>query len=314
MKRRHLFGGGIVLAGLVLTLLQIGQGVQQNSGFASETRALVFAVETMPFVLTGLALSFVGYWLTIRPAYEQDLPRIAIWTLGSTLLFASIGALLVFSQQVKPTVDILEQAPSLVTNQITVGALVGVLVGLYDARGLATQRALERERDRVELFAKKAMDINTYGRELNRADSIDAVSALCIQAVQGFLGLNETAFVLVSDTEVELVDNTVVNVPDDALADLARQSRDQEPRTVVTNETVPAALNEHTDSAISVLITEYEGTSVVLLALTDDATTFDEEDVQLLELLLNHAATALDHITHVDDSGDGTDRDQRRNP
>jgi hypothetical protein len=299
MERRHTYGGGVMLAGLVLTVIQIVQGIQQVEGFDGRNSGIVFSVGTVPFVLVGFALIYVGYWLSLQDEYDQDFPRIAAWGVGSTLLFASVSALIVFSQQVKPTVDILEQAPVIAMNHITIGAVVGILVGLYDARGRSHQRALETERDRVELFAKKAMDINTYGRELNRSDSIDAVSALCIQAIQGFLGLSETAFTIVSDDEYELIDNTVVNAPEEELAELARQSRAQEQTTVATHDSLPEGLQSRADGAISLLITDLDGSSVVLLALTDDTDAFDEEDIQLLELLLTHAATSLDHIHHT---------------
>lgn len=298
MARRHVYGVGIALAGLVLAGVQLAQGLQQLDGFVGGTRWIVFTFETAPFVLVGLTLTFVGYWVSTRPVYEVDLPRIAAWGVGSTLLFASVAALIVFSQQVKPTIDILDQASYIAMNHVTVGAVVGVLLGLYDARSRVRQRQLQSERDRVELFAKKAMDINTYGRELNRSESIDAVSALCIEAVQGLLGVSETAFVIVDDVDYTVVDDTVVTTPEGALADLARQSRGQEPTTVVSHETLPDAVQTRASAAASVLVTDLEDSSVVLLALTDDAT-FDEEAVQLLELLLTHAATALDHIHHT---------------
>jgi hypothetical protein len=296
MERRDISGGGIVLAGLVLTAIQFVQGFQQLEGFEGSTRIVVFAFETLPFVLVGLSLSFVGYWLSSQPEYEQDAPRIVLWGAGSTLLFASVAALILFSQQVKPTVDILGQAQYAVMNQITVGAVVGILLGLYDAQSRARQRDLERERDRIEQFAKKAADINNYGRELNRSDSIDQVSSLCIQSLQTFLGLTEIAFIITDEAESELVDNTVVNVSDGALVELARDSLDQEPASVTTHHSPPDELKERAENAITMLITDREDSSVVLLALTDDATAFDTEDIQLLEMLVSHASTALDRI------------------
>jgi len=297
MERRHTFGGAIALTGLVLTAIQIVHGLQQLDGFEGQTRGIVFSVETVPFVLVGLALTYIGYWLSLQDEYESDLPRIGAWGVGSGLLFAAVSALIIFSQQVKPTVDILGQAQYIAMNHVTIGVVVGVLVGLYDARGRAHQRALEAERDRTEQFANKAMDINTYGRELTRSDSVAAVSALCIQALQGFLGLTETAFIIVGDDDHRLVDSTMVNTPDSALAELARQSRGQTATTVVIHESLPDPLEERAGGAITLRITELDGDSAVLLALTDDPDSFNDEDVQLLELLLAHAATALDLVS-----------------
>ncbi|QSG08305.1 putative membrane protein [Halapricum desulfuricans] len=296
MQRRELFGGAIAFAGAILVLVQFVQGIQQLDGFEGQTGAVVFAVETVPFLFVAGALVYIGYWLTDQSEYEQELPRIAGWGVASAVLFASVSALVVFSQQARPTVDVLGLAPAIAINHVTVGAVVGVLVGLYDARGLAHQRALETERDRIEQFANKAMDVNTYGRELTRSDSIDAVSALCIQALQGLLGLTEAAFVVVGGEDSRIVDSTVVGVSDEGLVELASRSREQEPTTVVIHESIPDSLEERADGAITLRITDLDGASAVLLALTDDLE-FNDEDVQLLELLLAHAATALDAVS-----------------
>lgn len=294
MDRRHIYGGGIAGAGLILTIVQVVQGVQQLDGFDGTTSAVVFTFETLPFVLIGVALAFVGYWLSTHPEYEPDLPRIVAWSVGSTILFASIAALTIFSQQVTVAGDTLTQAPYVVVNNVTIGAVVGVLVGMYDSRSRMRQRELERERDRVEQFAEKAADINNYGRELNRSTSIEEVSSLCIQAVGAFLGLNNVAFVSVND-DGTIVDDTTVGVSDESLIALAYESLDQERATVVVHDSSSAGIDGRWKNAITLLVTEYDDSAVVLVALTDE-TEFDEEDVQLLEMLVAHAATSLDRL------------------
>jgi len=296
MERRQLYGGGIAVAGLVLTVAQFAQGIQQLDGYAGTTGVLVFTFETLPFVLIGGALVYVGSWLSTQESYEPDLPRVVGWGAGSTLLFASVAALLLFSQEVTFGGNTLDQAPYVAVNHVTVGAIVGVLVGIYDARSRIRQRELERECDRVEQFARKAAAINNYGRELNRSDSIDQVSSLCLQAMGTLLGLTEFAFVITDGDESEFVDTTVLNVPDDALVGLARDSLDQAQATVVTHESLPAEFDERAGDAISLLVTDHDESAVVLLALTDDASALDEEAVELLEMLVSHAATALDRI------------------
>jgi hypothetical protein len=168
-------------------------------------------------------------------------------------------------------------------------------VGIYDARSQISRRELERERDRVESFAKKAADVNNYGRELNRCDSVEEVSSLCLEALQTFLGLTNLAFVVTDDDETTFVDDTTVGVSPDHLDSLARDSLDQEPATVVTHE-LPEKEKKDTDTAFSLLITTHDDGSAVLVALTDDDTVIADEDTQLLEMLVSHAATALDRI------------------
>jgi len=292
MERRTLYGGGLFVAGLLLAGTQFVQGIQQVGAFSGTDRVLVFTFETVPFVLVGAALGFVGYWLTSQEEYEPDLPRILAWGVGSTVLFASVAALLLFSQQV--TLDTLEQAQYIVMNQITVGAAVGTIVGLYDARSRQRQRDLEAERDRVEAFAKKAADVNNYGREINRSDSLDEVSSLCIQAFQALLDITEIAFVVSEGDEFEFVDNTVINTEADTLAALAADALDQEPSSLVI-ESAPDPVADKGE-LFSILVTEHEDSAVLVLAFDGSGTDHGDEDLQLFEMLIAHAATATDRI------------------
>ena len=293
MQRRTLYGGSLGAAGLLLAGIQLLQGIQQVEGFDGGDRAIVYAFETVPFVLIGLALAFVGYWLTTQPAYEPDLPRIVAWGVGSMLLFASVAALILFSQQVPA--NSLTGGKYVAMNQITVGAVVGVLVGLYDARSRQGQRELAAERDRVEQFAQKAADVNNYGRELNRSDSLDEVSSLCIQGIQAFLDVTGVAIVATDADDHEFLDNTVVSAADETLFELANDALDQEPASAVTVEDTPDALDVPTD-LLSMLVTAHDDSSIVLLAFVDESNALEIEDVQLLEMLVAHAATAVDRI------------------
>lgn len=294
MQRRTLYGGGLGAAGLLLAGTQLAQGAQQLEGFGGTDRALVFAFETAPFLLIGLTLTFIGYWLTAQPEYEPELPRILAWGAGSALLFASVAALFLFSRQV--TSHTLEQGEYIATNQVTVGAVVGVLVGLYDARSRLRQRELRVERDRVETFAGKAADINSYGRELDRSETLEEVSSLCIQAVRTFLGITELT-VVVTDRgdhgDRELLDNTVVSASEETLLRIAEASLDQEPGSVAVDGSPPPSVDGE-KQVVSALVAEQDGLSVVLVALAEEANAPGTEDVELLEMLVAHAATGVE--------------------
>lgn len=297
MDRRDGYGWGIAVAGLVLASVQLVHGVQQLNeltGISETDQVIVFAFETFPFALIGMSLVYVGYWLTDQREFSPDLPRIVAWGAGSTVLFASLGALILFSQQV--TLHTLQGGQYLATNMITVGAVVGVLVGIYDAQGRARERELASERDRVEAFAGKAADTNNYGRELHRAGSIDEVSALCIQAVQALLGLTETAFVVVEDGECEIVNSTVYGIDEHALADAARETIERNDERKVEETPAPPSFDGKAETLLTVLVTTHGGAGVVLLAPVERRVTIAEEDRQLLELLVSHAETALDGI------------------
>lgn len=288
MERRQVYGGGIFLAGAVLTGVQTVQGLQQSR------RPIVFAFESAPFVVVALALAGLGLWVARQDTYEADLGRVVAWGIGSTILFLSVAALLLFSQQV--TLGTLELAQPIAVNHMTVGAMVGLLVGLYDARTREQQRQLARERDRVETFANKAADVNNYGRALNRSRTVEEVSALCIEATQALLDLSEVAFVVADGDAFEIVNSTVVNADEPALRTVARESMDQDEATVVERD-------EPRQETRSVLVTMDGDTAVVLLAFPREETTVENEDVRLLELLVSHAATALDSMFEEPEAG-----------
>ncbi len=292
MERRDVYGGAIAMAGLVLGAIQLVQGGQQISsltGLSQSELVIVFAFETVPFAIIGLSLVYVGYWLTGQPSFEPDLSRILAWAAGSAVLFASIAALILFSQQV--ALNTLAQGQYITMNLVTVGTVVGALVGVYDAQSRLRQRELEAERDRIEAFAGKAADINNYGRELNRTRSVDEVSALCIEAIQTLLGLTETALIAVEGEEATVIDSTIINADRAALVSLAREGVAQEQAEAVVREDAPTE-----DRLLSMLVTAHDDSGIVLLAPASGTDGFDEEDLQLLELLVSHAGTALDRI------------------
>ena len=288
MEQRHGFGIGIVLSGLVLAAVQTLHGVQQSD------RPLVFAFEAGPFVLIGLALAYAGVWLARNEQFDPDLERILAWGMGSTLLFASVAALMLFSQRV--TLGTLDRASFIAIDLVTVGAVVGVVLGLYDARGQRQLRQLERQRDRIETFANKPADVNNYGRAFNRSGSLDEVSGLCIQAMQALLGISETAVVALEDDIVYPVDNTIINVEGGDLAPLVRDARGYDSASVITHDDPQGPLAGRGDTALSILLAEGDGDAVVVVAAVSEETDLADEDLQLVELLASHAQTALDDI------------------
>jgi len=269
MERREYYGGGIALVGVVLTLIQLFQGVQQlegHTGLSDSDLVIIFAFETVPFVIIGASLIYVGYWLSRQPTYETDLQRICLWGTGSAIMFASVSALILFSQQV--TSHTLEQGGYIAMNQITVGAVVGVLVGLYDARGRLRQREL-------------------------RTETLEEVGSLCIQAVRTVLGITELAVVATDRGDRELLDNTVVSASEETLLGVAEASLGQEPGSVAVDSSPPPSVDGE-KQVVSALVAEQDELSVVLIALADEANTPGTEEVELLEMLVAHAATAVE--------------------
>lgn len=305
MERRTTYGVGVAGVGVLLAIIQLVQGTQQVAGFDGSAQVIVFALETIPFVIIGISLIAIGYWLATQDEYDEELPRIGAWTVGSVGLFAAVAALLIWSQvqSLGGEADVMGEAPYIAMNMITIGAVVGVLVGIYDARSTSRQRALQRERDRVQQFAQKAADINNYGRELNRSASIDEVSSLCIQSLQTFLGLTDIAFVTTEGDGVELIDNTIVAVPEATVEQTAIAALEQSEETVVFDEKPVEEFGEDT-TVLTILVTSLDTRAAVIVASVGPDVSVGDEDEQLLEMLASHAATALERIEQGDTSED----------
>ncbi len=140
-----------------------------------------------------LAVTYAGVWLARDTAFEGATSRAAAWAAGGTVTVAAVAALLLFSQRV--TSGSLARASYLTVDLVTVGALAGVLVGLYDARSRSRLRELAAERDRVEAVAGKAADVNNYGRAIASAPSVDGVAAFVVEAFGTMTGMEETAVI-----------------------------------------------------------------------------------------------------------------------
>ncbi len=55
------------------------------------------AVDALPLVAMGLAVTYAGVWLARDTAFEVSTSRVAAWAAGGTVTFAVVAALLLFS-------------------------------------------------------------------------------------------------------------------------------------------------------------------------------------------------------------------------
>ncbi|MFB6202603.1 MAG: hypothetical protein ABEI98_11420 [Halorhabdus sp.] len=285
MERRHVYGATFGIVGVIVAAVQLVHAVEQTDV------PVAIAVDGVPFALLGLSLSFVGYWVATRADYEPDLPRIAAWGVGGTILLAAVAALMVFSQRV--ATGSFERAVYTTADSVTVGAVAGTVVGLYDARSERHRRELQRERDRTEEFAQKAADLNNYGRALAQATTVEEVSAYCIEGLASLLDRDETAFVEVRSDSERITSSTVSSVDDASIRSLARTATDDP--TVVTlraEHSSPGAV----ESALTVRLETTGESTGVLVAVSDRHETLSTEDEQLLELLASHASMVYDRI------------------
>jgi hypothetical protein len=286
MNQRLLTGTALALSGVVLAAIQVLHAIQQ-------TRIPVaVAVDALPFAAMGLAIAYAGVWLARDTTFEGATSRAAAWAAGGTVAFAAIAALLLFSQRV--TSGSLARASYLTVDLVTVGALAGVLVGLYDARSRSRLRELAAERDRIEAFAGKAADVNNYGRAIASAPSVDGVAAFVVEAFGTITGMEETAVIRLSDGDAVALANTIRTVPVDVVAEFAQTVRTQQQGEVTVHDRpFPVDLSESVTDCVSAVVLNDEGTMTVVVSVTTDGTTVGEEDQKLLELIVSHASVRM---------------------
>lgn len=287
--QRQVTGATLVLAGLVLA------GVQVFHASIRTSTTVGFTIAAVPFVLMALTVSFAGYWIGTNPTYSDHTGVVAAWAGGGAVAFAAISALMLTSLNVATeTFPLAETAQYATIDNITAGALAGVLVGLYDARARTRRDELQRQRDRVESFANRAADLNSYGRALNESDTLEEVGALCVEAVAMLLDIRQAAVVELRREAATVVASTVVDVDDRQVAELATTAHAAAESTGSVHEvTLPDELRADVGAALAVTITESDGATVAIVALDRDGGSITEETRSLLELLVSHAATAL---------------------
>lgn len=289
MKRQVLAGTGLAAGGFVLAVVQYVHAVQQTD------IPIAIAVDALPFAAMGLALVYAGYWLARDAAFEGAATRVVIWGAGATIAFAAVAALLLFSQRV--TMGTIDRAAFLTVDVLTVGALTGVLVGLYDAQSRSRLRELEAERDRVEAFGQKAADVNNYGRAIASAGSDDAIAAYITEAVSSLTGIDETAVLRVRGDEAELLSNTVRTARAERVAEFARAVREAPRGDVVAHGSDgPVDLGEGVSDVLSAVVTDDGETTTVVVAVDTTGSRSGEEDRKLLELVVSHATVRLEKL------------------
>jgi hypothetical protein len=290
MERRWLTGGAVGVIGLLLAVVQIAHSIQQT------TVPIAVAVDAVPFVAMSLGVAFVGIWMARQRAFEDQATRVGLWGVGGMVAMAAIAALVLFGQRI--TTGTLERAAYLTIDLVTVGAVGGVLVGLYDARSRRRRLALEDERDRIEAFAGKAADVNNYGRAIYGARSVDGVAAYVVEAVESLIGLRETAVARIGEDDVELIADTTRSIDPTTIAALAREAARGEPRDVVVHEGDHGiALPPAVTTVVSALLYDEREGAIAVVALGSDGATVAEKDRQLLELVVGHAAATIRRVT-----------------
>lgn len=274
------------LAAGALSALGVGLAAAQAVTVGEETTAAL-AIRTGPMLAVAAAVTYAGGWAALRDVPGGETDRLLAWTVGGGATVAAVALLAVLGTPV----DVV----GLLVDGFTGGALLGLLVGVYDVRGRA-------DRDRIQAFAQSVSALNTYGKALNSSQTLDEISALCVEAVEFLVAGDGAAFLLVDETVAEptvtVVDSTLRG--DHELAVLESLATAVEPdekiEAVRYAETSVDLGTDSPSAALVIAVDTPEGRAMIVSLSTTAEIDYDDEDVDLLETLAAHVSTALSGV------------------
>ena len=286
VDRQYLSAVGMAGYGIGLALLYLVQW----SGIPAE---ILF--RTVPFLFIAGGVAYSGVWLLGNETFQPYADWVFGWTLGGGLTFGALGTLVVLNHWMAFAIG----SPALQTilDAIAGGSLAGTVVGLYDAQSRHRFAELRTERDRIEQFAKKAASLNRYAKVLNEATHVEEVSALSLEVVQLLIGSREGLFLVVDGEETRVLDST--HSSPEAFRELAGEIAEAEPMEIIRcpEDTTWEPPRDCRDSSIVALpIPAGTDRTVIILALSESSQSYRDEDLELLELLAAHMATAIEDI------------------
>lgn len=279
MQYRTVIGGGLVVSGVLLGVIQVVEYLQ----YPAPSTTLLF--NTVPFILVSAAIAFTGVTLLRDDEYGEYATLVISWGVGGAVAFIAVFTLITGTNQ--------QDGLTLLFGALdagTAGGLAGLLIGLYDARSRRTLVTVERS-------AEKLKGLNKYGKVLNESSNVASVSALCIEVLELVLDSDGAVFVHGDGELFRVVDTTLPDVDTDgAVGRAARDASDHEKlQTLTDGEGFDEIRNGEPGSTLAVPI-PCGGHVVVLFAVYYDIDEPDTENVDLLEILAAHAATALSSV------------------
>jgi len=280
------------LAAVTLGGVGVGLAAVQATTLAAGSTATV-VIRSVPMFAIAAAVTFAGVWAGVRTAPETE--RLVAWTVGGGTTVGAVFLLAVLGVGV-PT-----GLPAYLADGFTGGTLLGLLVGVYDARS-------RERRSEVEAFARSVAALNQYGKALNGSRTLDDISGLCVEAVEFLVSGDGAAFLLVDEADdVTVVDSTLRGDDELAVLESLATSVDPDDDIEAVRYAEPAVeLGTDTPSAALVIAVDTgRGRAVIVSLSTTTDVAYDDEDVDLLETLAAHASTALTGVETADAVGVG---------
>jgi len=189
----YVSGGGA----LVFTAASAIEGRSSDRSVAVFQSALPVLLSTALLIATG--------WVDRSNLPPNDERRIVVWCFGGILAISSVG---LFSTIVPPQGPVMNLGP-IIADLFTGGALVGLLIGVYDAEQNRSKRQLAAERER-------SADIRRRLQILNRVLRHDVRNDLNVIAGYADLLTTEDASVDELATAIKRKSTEVVELSDQA--------------------------------------------------------------------------------------------------
>lgn len=137
-------------------------------------------VSTAPFLLgvattvpTAIGIAYAGYWLDAAEISDTRYPRILGWCLGGLLVFSGLNAVLAATVPAETWTD----AVAWLRWAVALGAGVGLLIGVLEARAIEQAVAAERAEVRSEQLERRR-DTLDYLNGVLRHEVLNSATAI----------------------------------------------------------------------------------------------------------------------------------------
>lgn len=155
----------------------------------------------LPAMMGLLVLSSAG-WLLYRDATDNRIFRIGVWCSTLTIFTIALGLVNLYSEWLIG--GTLESTIIMMANSATIGAVLGLLVGFYDADRREHNQILQQQQTRIENLNERLTVLNRMLRHDIRND-VNIVKGYTDMAENGKIPHDE-AFKMIRNKSTEIAD------------------------------------------------------------------------------------------------------------
>lgn len=296
----------VAALGAALVLVHVGHALGEDESL----RTVVFGMVVPTVVSLGVLAG--GVWLRRSEFGAAATRRVGAWCAVGVATLA-VGTVLTILYQRSHGVIVADQA-FVVAGSASFGALVGLVVGVYDAQKQRQQRAI-RERERT------LNDLHTTTRRLVRTSDRQDVAEHAVRAARDVLGMPINACWLYDETEDALVPVASTDEATELLGELPTYTGGESLsweafRTgeVMTFDDVRSAEGLHnSETPIRSEIVLPLGDHGVMNVGSAEPGAFDQADLSMIRILAANTRTALERADRERELADTREQTKRLN-